>query len=75
MRNSEVIKITVRLPGLKSESYYLLAVRLEEVIFSFSLSLSLFFFLMCRMEIKTPSLGGLLGRWDRVIHAKDKYGM
>ena len=60
MRNSEVIKITVRLPGLKSESYYLLAVRLEEVIFS--LSLSLFFFFMCKMEIKT--LPALEGCWE-----------
>lgn len=73
MRNSEVIKITVRRPGLKSESYYLLAIRLEEVISPLSL---FFFFFMCRMEIKnTPSLGGLLGGWDGVVHAKDKYNM
>lgn len=41
MRNSEVIKITVRRPGLKSESYYLLAI--EEVISPLSLS----FFFSC----------------------------
>lgn len=77
MRNSEVIKITVGKPELKSRDCTLLALRLGKGSLDSTLLSSLLFptippffspFLMWKKGKNTSSLGGLLNKMSMCIH-------
>lgn len=78
MRNSEVIKITVGKPELKSRDCTLLALRLGKVSLDSTLLSSLLFptippffspFLMWKKGKNTSSLGGLSNKMSMRIHS------
>lgn len=78
MRNSEVIKITVGKPELKSRDCTLLALRLGKVSLDSTLLSSFLFptipplippFLLWKKEKNTSSLGGLLSKMSMCTHS------